>query len=309
MKFAVTGGSGFIGSNFTKKLIDKHEVTVLSEKPKTQAFRLKKIFDSIEYKKVNLQNLKEVKHNLRDFDVVAHFAARANTAPVTNRTDLDLKIGIISTYNILEAMRVNRIKKIIFASGPAVYGQTTKFPMREDSGMLLPVSLYGASKLASEGLISAYCNLFGLQGWILRFGNVVGKDMTKGVIVDFISKLKRDSSKLEILGNGLQKKDVIYVDDCIDAILFVFNKANDKINLFNVSSGTTISVNEIAKIIIRIMRLKSCKITHTAGNVGWIGDVNKIHYSISKIRKLGWKPRYNSKKAIELTVKSILELN
>ena len=127
MKFAVTGGSGFIGSNFTKKLIDKHEVTVLSEKPKTQAFRLKKIFDSIEYKKVNLQNLKEVKRNLRDFDVVAHFAARANTAPVTNRTDLDPKIGIISTYNILEAMRVNRIKKIIFASGPAVYGQTTKF--------------------------------------------------------------------------------------------------------------------------------------------------------------------------------------
>tara|TARA_B110000467_G_C18320806_1_gene485069 strand:- start:1132 stop:2070 length:939 start_codon:yes stop_codon:yes gene_type:complete len=309
MKFIITGGSGFLGSSFAKNLLlDNHSIVILDNIKKDNAIRLKPIFNKIKYKQIDFTDLKSVKKELKNSDVIMHFFGRANTS-VGSNTNLDLNHGIISTYNVLESMRANKLKKIIFPSAPAIYGNPIHFPTSEKTGMLLPVSLYGAAKLSSEGLISAYCNLFNMTGWIFRLGNVVGPQMTRGVIMDFIKKIKKNPKKLEILGNGDQLKDMIYIDDCIDGMLFGFKNSNDIVNVFNLASGTTISVNEIAKIIIKKLNLPKIKITCTDNNIGWKGDVPKVHYDITKIKKLGWKPKYSSKKAVNLATSEMLNIH
>jgi len=308
MRFVVTAGSGFVGSNLIKKLLKKgYDVTVYDSKPKESAFRLKPIIDKIKYQNLDLENLEILKKELKGYDVVVHFAASANTKIGKKKTDLDLKQGTIVTYNILEAMRVNKIKKIIFSSSSNIYGNPIKIPTPEDTGMLFPVSLYGAAKLASEGLISSFCHLFDMQSWIFRFGYVVGPDMTRGAIKDFIQKLNHNSGELEILGNGLQQRDIIFIDDCIDGILFSLENSNDIINVFNLGSGTTITINDIAKMIIKEMDLKNTKIKYTGGKEGWSGDIPVVHFDISKIKKLGWHPKLNAKMAVKLVVKESLE--
>ena len=307
MHFLITGGSGFIGSNLIPRLLeDSHHVSVFDVKPLEACSRLQSFLDQIEYQQIDFQNLSQIKSQLRNFDTVIHLFGRANTR-VGSSTDLDLNQGPIAPYNILEAMKINQIPKIIFSSGPGVYGNPKQFPTNEETGPFLPVSLYGAAKLASEGLISAYCNLFNIQSWIFRFGNVVGNGMTRGVIFDLISKLKRDPKNLEILGNGKQKKDLIFIDDCISGILTAFHNSNERVNLFNLSSGTTLTVNDIVDIIIDTMKLKNVEITHTGGKTGWVGDVSKIHLDASKLRNLGWKPRFSCEESVRLTTKEILK--
>ena len=307
MRFVITGGSGFVGSHLVKRLLkENHQVTVFDLKQKNKAFRLTSIIEKISYQTIDFEDKELLKQKLRNFDCVIHFSSRANTA-VGGRKDLDLKQGIITTYNILEAMQVNGIKKIIFSSAPAIYGKPVKIPTPENTGMLFPVSLYGAAKLASEGMISAFCHLFDIKTWIFRFGNVVGPDMTRGVINDVIKKIKHNPNELEILGNGTQKKDFIFVNDCIEGILFAFRNSNEKINIFNLSSGTTMAINEVVKVILQQMDLKKINIAYNGGNIGWAGDVPIVHYNINKIKKLGWSPKYNSKMAINLAVKGMLE--
>lgn len=310
MKFAITGGSGFIGSHLAKRLVNEnHHVTILNYKKLNSKNRLESILDKIDIIGLDFDNLEEVKKELKGFDVIAHFAANASTQSGLQNTDVDLKRGIISTYNILEAMRINNIKKIIFPSAPAIYGMPAKIPTPEDAGMLLPLSLYGAAKLASEGMISAFCHLFSIKSWIFRLGNVVGPDMNRGVIIDFIQKLNEDPHNLEILGDGQQKKDIIYVDDCIDGILFLFKNSNDVVNVFNLSSGTTITVKKIAEIIQKEMNLENVKVNFTGSEVGWLGDVPLINYDVSKAKKNGWESKYDSEEAIKLAVKFLLNKN
>ena len=310
MKFAITGGSGFIGSHLAKRLVNEnHHVTILNYKKLNSKNRLESILDKIDIIGLDFDNLEEVKKELKGFDVIAHFVANASTQSGLQNTDVDLKRGIISTYNILEAMRINNIKKIIFPSAPAIYGMPAKIPTPEDAGMLLPLSLYGAAKLASEGMISAFCHLFSIKSWIFRLGNVVGPDMNRGVIIDFIQKLNEDPHNLEILGDGQQKKDIIYVDDCIDGILFLFKNSNDVVNVFNLSSGTTITVKKIAEIIQKEMNLENVKVNFTGSEVGWLGDVPLINYDVSKAKKNGWESKYDSEEAIKLAVKFLLNKN
>ena len=308
MKFVITGGNGFIGSHLVRRLVkENHDVTVLNHKKSSSKNRLESIHDKIKIINVELNDLETVKKELKDFDAVAHFAANASTQSGLDKTDIDLKLGILSTYNILEAMKFNGIKKIIFPSAPAIYGIPIKIPTPEDAGMLMPISLYGAAKLSSEGMISAFSHLFNIQSWILRLGNVVGPDMNRGVIRDFIQKLKENPNFLEILGNGEQKKDIIYIDDCIDGILFLFNNSNDVVNVFNLSSGETISVKNIAEIILDEMNLKNVELKYTGGKVGWSGDVPVINYDISKIKQMGWQPKFNAKESIRLAVRKMME--
>jgi UDP-glucose 4-epimerase len=308
MRFAVTGGSGFVGSHLVKRLLtDGHKVTVIDLPTRKDTHRLTSVIDKIDYKLVDLENLELLRKELDGTDVVVHFSASANTFMGSFRTDVDLRYNTITTYNILEAMRTNEIKKIIISSSPAVYGMTDKIPTPEDKGPLLPVSLYGAAKLASEGLISAFSHLFGMKAWIFRFGNVVGTYMTRGVVNDFILKLKQDPKKLKIMGDGLQKKDVIFIDDCIDGIMFVLENSQEVVNLYNLSSGTTITINKIAQIVIEEMDLKEVLISHSGEKTGWAGDVPTICQDISKIRNLGWKPKYDSEMAVRLAIKGMLD--
>lgn len=308
MRFAITGGAGFIGSNLTKRLLrDNHEVTIFEKSPKKDAWRLQTILDKIDYREIDISDLERLKIELINFDVVAHFAASADIALGRTKTDMDLKEGTINTYNVLESMRINKIEKIIFPSSSTIYGDFYKIPTPEDTGMLLPLSLYGASKLASEALISAFCNLFKMKAWIFRFGNVVGSDLTRGVIKELIQKLRNNSNELEILGDGLQQKDFINIDDCLDGILFVFQHSKDSINVFNLSSGTTTSVNKIAKMILEEMDLKNVQLKYTGGKSGWPGDAPMVHFDISKIKRLGWIPKYTSDESVRMAIKGTLE--
>lgn len=308
MKFVITGGTGFIGSNLAKRLLkDGNEVTIFDRIDPKDAKRLHSVMNEINYLQIDLENSEQLKDELKNFDVVAHFSASADIALGRTKTDVDLKQGTIVAYNILEAMRINSIKQIIFPSSSAVYGEPAKIPTTEDTGLLFPTSLYGASKLACEGLISAFCHLFGMKSWIFRFGNIVGSDMTRGVIRDFIRKLRNDSDKLEILGNGLQQKDFIHIDDCLSGILFAFENSKDKVNVFNLSSGTTTSVNKIAEMIMEELNLKNVKLVYTGGESGWPGDAPIVHYDITKIKKLGWKPLFLSDEAIKLAIKGTIQ--
>lgn len=303
MKFIVTGGAGFIGSNLVKNLLEEnHDVTVFDTIQSKDAKRLQPVLSRIDYRQIDISDLDKLKQELKNFDVVAHFAASADIALGRTRTDLDLQHGTISTYNILESMRINNIKKIIFPSSSTIYGDFHKIPTPEDTGMLFPLSLYGASKLACEGLISAFCNLFEMKSWIFRFGNVIGSDLTRGVIKELIQKLKRNPNELEILGNGLQQKDFIHIEDCIEGILFAFKNSNDAVNVFNLSSGTTTSVNRIVEIILEEANLKNVRLSYTGGKIGWPGDAPLVHFDITKIKKLGWHPRYLSDEAVRMSI-------
>jgi UDP-glucose 4-epimerase len=293
-----------------KRLLrDGHSVTAFDKVPANNAVRLQSVMKEIQYKQSDITNLESLKKELKDFDVVAHFSASADVALGRTRTDIDLKDGIMATYNILETMRMNDVKKIIFPSSSTIYGKPIKIPTPENAGMLFPTSLYGASKLSAEAMISAFCHLFSMKAWIFRFGNVIGSDMTRGVIKDFIYKLKNNSEELEILGNGLQQKDFIHIDDCLDGILFAFRNSDDVVNVFNLGSGTTVSVNKIAEMVIEEMNLKKVKLKFTGGESGWPGDAPIVHYDISKIEKLGWRPKYLSNEAVRLAIKGTLRSN
>jgi UDP-glucose 4-epimerase len=255
----------------------------------------------------DLLNLDRVKAATIGHEVVFHLAANPEARWGIENTELDLKQETIATYNILEAMRVNGIKKIVFASSGTIYGETPVIPLPEDYGPALPISLYGAGKLASEGLISAFCGTFDMQAWIFRFANVAGTRATHGVIFDFIQKLKRNHSELEILGDGNQCKPYLHVEDCIEGMLFGFVNSHDKVNVFNLGCSSATKVNTIARTLVREMGLRGVSFKYTGGDRGWPGDVPQVRFSVEKINKLGWKAKYTSDDAVRKAIRDILE--
>ncbi|MFH1445580.1 MAG: NAD-dependent epimerase/dehydratase family protein [Nanoarchaeota archaeon] len=311
MKIFITGGAGFIGSNMTDRLIKEgHSVTVYDNLISGREDFIKHHYDNPNFKIINadLLDKEKVIESMKGHDMVFHFAANPDIAKSMIETDIDLRLGIVATYNVVEAMRLNGVKKLGYPSGSGVYGDVGLTPTPENFGPLLPISMYGASKLGAEGVISAFCHMFDMQAWIFRFANVVGRKQTHGVGYDFIRKLKKDSKRLEILGDGSQSKSYIHVDDVIDAMLFAIEKSNDKVNLFNVATDEYITVNDIASIVIEEMGLSSVELQHTGGDRGWKGDVPVVRFDITKIHNLGWKSKHNSSEAIRLSIKELLEL-
>ncbi len=312
MKVLVTGGAGCIGSVLAERLLKEgNEVIVLDDfsfgkKEHVAALEKDRKFKLIRGSILDLELLKKA---VEGCDVVFHLAASSTVKYFPgNPTDQELKVNVTGTYNVLEAMRLKGIKKIVFSSTSTVYGEPEKYPTPEDAP-ILPVSLYGASKAAGESLISAFCGMFGMQAWIYRFANVVGGKSRKtgGMIVsDFIEKLKKDSKELEVLGNGKQKKSYITVDDCVNGMLFGFSKAKEKVNVFNLGNSEQTEVNEIARMVAAEMGLEDVKLKYTGGDRGWIGDVPKMLLSIDKISKLGWKPKVSSTEAVRLAIKETL---
>jgi len=311
-KIVVTGGSGFIGSYIAERLIQNgFQIKIIDKKPLQNSLLTKYSKSSLLFSNIDLSNYDLLEPELLNYDAVFHFAASADIALGKNNTALDLQQGTVLTYNVLEAMRQNNINKIIFPSSSTVYGYPKVVPTSETEGPLLPASLYGASKLASEGLISAFCYLYGFKSWIFRFGNVIGKQAPRGVIVELIKKLQTDSKILDVLGDGTQLKDYIYIDDCVNAILHTYEHSNEKINLFNLSTGEAVSVNQIVDLIIKLMNLNP-KINYSGGENGWkgggwAGDINVVHYDISKIQSTGWMPKFSGLDAVKKTILEILE--
>jgi UDP-glucose 4-epimerase len=201
-------------------------------------------------------------------------------------------------------MKEYGVKKLVFASTSAIYGETMDV-LHENYGPLQPVSMYGASKLASEGYITAFCANYGIQTWITRFPNVVGERFTHGVIYDFVKKLEKDPSRLEVLGNGEQFKPYLYVKDLVEGILFVWKNAKDNVNVYNLGVESRTKVKDIAAMVIEEMGLKA-KIEYTGGDRGWIGDVPEFKYDLSKIHKLGWKATKTSNESVKIAIQRAL---
>jgi UDP-glucose 4-epimerase len=199
------------------------------------------------------------------------------------------------------------VGKIAFASSSVVYGEGAPMPTPEDHGPCLPISLYGASKQAGEGLIGSWVGTFGLQAWIFRFANIIGERGTHGVIFDFIHKLKADPSRLEVLGNGLQEKSYMEVGDCVDAILHVIENTDDKINLYNLGSNDTCSVRNIAAIVVRETGCDGASIEYTGGDRGWAGDIPKAMLAINRLKELGFKVNYDSEEAVAYTTRVLIK--
>jgi len=310
MRCFVTGGAGFIGSHLVDRLIaEGNQVTVFDNLSSGKKEFIQQHIGNGNFKlmKADLLDLDKVKETMRKHDVVFHLAANPDARRGIENTELDLKQETIATYNVLEAMRVNGVKKIVFASSGTIYGETPVIPLPEDYGPALPISLYGAGKLASEGLISAFCGTFDMQAWLFRFANVVGKRTTHGVIFDFIQKLKQNPSKLEILGDGKQCKPYLDVEDCVDGILYGFKNSHDKVNVFNLGCPTATDVTTIAKMLVEEMGLSDVKFKYTGGDRGWPGDVPQVRFNVQKMNNLGWKAEHTSDEAVKKAIKDILQ--
>jgi len=310
MKAFVTGGAGFIGSNLVDKLLSRGDsVTVYDNLSSGNPKFLEHLKNNDKFKfiKADLLDLTKLKNEIKGHDVVFHIAANPFVRLGEEQTRLDLEQGAIATYNLLEAMRVNNIKKIIFSSSSVVYAETPPIAVPESYGPTLPISLYGAAKLAGEGLISAFCGTFGFQAWIYRFANIVGIRGTHGVIIDFIDKLKKNPKELEILGDGRQQKPYLHVNDVVEGILHGFEHSNEQVNLFNLSCKTDTTVTRIADLVVEEMGLKDVEYKFTGGKRGWAGDVPRFQLDASKINKLGWKESYNSDEAVRKAIREVLE--
>ncbi len=288
-KHVVTGGAGFIGSHLVERLLKNGNKVVLLDNMSTGSKdNLKKCKNekNLEIKKVDILKDKDnLTAYLFDAKTVWHLAANPDVRLNNKDTNACINQNIIATYNILEAMKYSGVKNIVFPSTSTIYGEASIIPTPENFGPLKPISLYGASKLASELLISSYCHTFDMRGWIYRLANVIGERSNHGIIYDFIDKLKKNPDKLEILGDGEQNKSYIHISDCIDAFFAGLN-GKETVNIYNVGSEDTIKVKDIAKHVCNIMKL-SPTFTFSGGRRGWKGDVPKMQLNIESIKSVG----------------------
>ena len=311
----VTGGAGFIGSSLIPVLLNKgYHVTVVDhmssgKKQNIDTFLSHDNFDFIELDLLDGNILKEV---VKKYELIFHLAGNSVVQIGHRNSEVDFLNNIIATRSLLENMRTsNSCKKIIFASTSAIYGEALRVPTPEDYGPLKPISMYGASKLACEALISGYAGTFGLEAVIFRLANVVGPSSRHGVIYDFFRKLGQSDGKyLEILGDGTQKKSYVYIDDCIDTLVNIgFKPFDSGLEIFNVGSDDQIDTNSIAQIIIAELGLHT-EIRYASqqnDGRGWIGDVKNMLLSTDKLKKIGWRINHSSKESVSLTAKGIID--
>ena len=308
MRALVTGGAGFIGSHLIDRLVDRgNEVVVLDNLSSGKSSFLSHHAEKVKLVNVDITSLDDIIGHFEGIDFVYHLAANPDIRLGTKITDTDLRQGTIATYNVLESMRIHNVKNIAFASSSVVYGEGAPLPTPENYGPCLPISLYGASKLAGEGLISSWCGTFGHKAWIFRFANIIGARGTHGVIFDFIHKLKKTPDNLEVLGNGRQEKSYMEVGDCVDAILHCIEKFDESINLVNLGSVDTASVTNIAEVVIKETGFTDAKISYTGGDRGWAGDIPRAMLAIEKLRASGFEPTYTSVESIRHTAKILIE--
>jgi UDP-glucose 4-epimerase len=303
----VTGGAGAIGAVLAGSLVASgHPVRVIdnlsSGRRETLAPWIEK--GNVTLRESDLRTPGEWEADFRGAGSAWHLAANPDIRRGTEDPTLDLEHGTIASFRFLEAARRADVKRVYFSSSSVVYGFPRKFPTPEEYGPLMPESLYGASKLASEGLFSAYAHSYGMRSFIFRFANIIGPGMTHGVIFDFFEKLRRDPSRLEVLGDGKQSKSYLRTEECVDAMRFVGAHAADPVNIFNLGTSDRISVAEIARMVADAAGGRA-RIEYTGGDRGWTGDIPQQLLSIARVERLGWTPQLTSRQAVERTVREI----
>lgn len=304
MKYFVTGGAGFIGSNMVDRILARGDEAVAYDNFSTGRREfLEQASKSSSFTLVEGDTLDEEKlaHAMQGCDFVFHFAANADVRMGCEHPKKDLEQNTIATFHVLEAMRKNKIDRIGFSSTGSVYGEAEVIPTPEDAPFPIQTSLYGASKLACEGLLAAYAEGFGYTAYIFRFVSILGERYTHGHVYDFCKKLKENPQSLHILGNGKQRKSYLYVQDCLDAVFTVVEQAKDRVNIYNLGTDEYCEVNDSASWIAQRMGLKP-EFTYAGGDRGWIGDNPFIYLDTRKVRSLGWKPKYGIRDGVLKTV-------
>ena len=304
MRFFVTGGAGFIGSTLVDRLLaDDHSVIAYDNFSTGQEQFLEQAQQSPNFTLVHgdTLDLECLTAAMRGSDFVFHLAANADVRFGTQHPGKDLEQNTIATYHVLEAMRANQVRRIAFSSTGSIYGEPQVFPTPEDAPFPVQTSLYGASKLAGEGLIQAYCEGFGFQGYIFRFVSILGERYTHGHVFDFYQSLRGNPAELRVLGNGRQRKSYLYVQDCIDAIFVAMERATDRVNIFNLGADEYCEVNDSIGWITSHLGLTP-RLNYTGGDRGWIGDSPFIFLDARKIRSLGWQPRLTIREGVLRTL-------
>ncbi len=306
----VTGGAGFIGSHLVDALVAQGKsVRVLDNfsSGREEFLAHHNGAANVEIFRADLLDPDSVKKAMQGIDTVHHLAANPDIRLGTEVTDTDLRQGTVATYNVLEAMRCEGVSCISFSSSSAIYGEASVMPTPETYGPVKPISLYGASKLASEALITAWCGTFGAKAWVHRFANIVGPRGTHGVIFDFIHKLKNDPTRLEVLGNGLQEKSYMSAEDCVRAMVHLVGNTSEDVNLYNLGTGDTCSVRRIAEIVVEESGLEGVSIEYTGGDRGWAGDVPKTSLDVEYLFSTGFVPEMQSEAAIRHTARALID--
>ena len=309
MKCLVTGGAGFIGSTLVDRLLTRGDEVVCYDNFSTgQVEFLKGAQENPRFALVkgDTLDLDTLQRAMAGCEMVFHLAANADVRFGTEHPRKDLEQNTIATYNVLFAMKENGVKKIAFSSTGSVYGEAEVIPTPEDAPFPVQTSLYGASKLAGEGLISSFCEGYDFQAWIFRFVSILGERYTHGHVFDFYQQLSKDPSTLKVLGDGTQRKSYLYIQDCIDAIFTAVEKAKDKVNIFNLGTDEYIEVKDSIRVISEEMKVKPT-LSFSGGSRGWIGDNPFIFLDCSKIRKIGWKPKLTIKEAVVRTLRFLKE--
>jgi UDP-glucose 4-epimerase len=308
VKYLITGGAGFIGSNLVDKLSeDNNEITVIDNLKTGKMEFIKNQIEQgkIKFIKADIKNRES--YPKETYDVVFHLSANADVRGGIHNTIIDLEENVVGTHLVLEFMRQQDIKELVFASSSAIYGEHEIIPTPEAVPEIKPISHYGASKLAAEAFVSSFCHTYGMKAWMFRFANVVGNRCTHGVIPDFVNKLEKDSKALEILGDGNQEKSFFDVSDCVSGLIEVPNMdKNIIVESYNLANNETIKVKDLAKIVVDEMELENVNYVFTGGDRGWVGDVPVTILSIEKAKKLGWTPKISGEEAIRRTVRYCL---
>jgi UDP-glucose 4-epimerase len=310
----IVGGAGFIGSQFVDRLLERaatERLTVFDNFSSGREWHLSGHTGDERLRLVvgDALDLPALVAAMDGTDTVIHLASNPDIARAITDPTVDFDQGTLLTHHVVEAMRSTGTGRILYASGSGVYGDLGDREVDEDHGPLVPISTYGASKLAGEGLIAAYCHMFGMTGLVFRFGNVVGPRQTHGVGYDFVRRLLADPSRLTILGDGSQSKSYIHVDDVVEAVLVAAERVATPYATFNVATGDYVTVKEIADLVVEVMGLDPASTVYefTGGDRGWKGDVPVVRLATDRIRSLGWSNRMTSRQALEASLRSVLD--
>ena len=305
MKAFVSGGAGFIGSHLVGRLLKSEgtECAVVYDNFTSgqQSYLQDLMRDGrLSVVEADLKDVGRVREAMAGCDTIFHLAANPDIAKAITQPDIDFWEGTYLTQNVLEGMRQTGAARIFYTSGSGVYGEDPTVDFPENHGPCIPISTYGASKMASESLIAAYCHMFGLVARVFRFANVVGPRQTHGVGYDFIRRLKNDPTALRILGDGTQKKSYIHVDDVLEAIVLVADKSHKPYDVFNVATDDYVTVQQIADLAVAIAGLQPGQVRYdfAGGDRGWKGDVPVVRFDCSRIKALGWKNRRSAAEAL-----------
>src|SRR5262245_43820351 len=304
MRYLVTGGAGFIGSNLVDRLLNNGHTVIAYDNFSTGQHRFLQIANkSPNFRLIDadLLDADRLVESMAETDIVFHIGANADVRFGLENPRKDLEQNTITTFNVLEAMRATGVRRIVFSSTGSVYGESATFPTPEDDHFPIQTSLYGASKVACEGLIQAYCEGYGFQAHIFRFVSILGERYSHGHVFDFYKNLQANPKQLTILGDGHQRKSYLYIQDCIDAMLLATEKATAKINIFNLGTDEYCEVNQSVGWITERLGLQP-KLEYTGGKRGWVGDSPFIFLDCSRIRSLGWKPRLSIREGILATL-------